>query len=226
MKRVLLTIAILLGMSLGAFAQNGNREGDVTYAPIALPEHELSDNQDASVVSSKTQTIALEAGTTFVSFYVDITLDELKEAIVAALPAGNSSAATIKGVLLSTKYQRGRWAGGLDALDMSQMYKITVSSACEIVLEDMPVDPSTLTATISKGNNWIAYPYDESSTVADFFAGFPVNNDQVKSQAEGSTKYNRGRWAGQLTTLEPGQGYIYVSVSDDERTFTFPTNAK
>ena len=30
----------------------------------------------------------------------------------------------------------------------------------------------------------------------------------------------------ELTTLEPGQGYIYQSASSSNRTFTFPTGAK
>ena len=102
------------------------------------------------------------------------------------------------------------------------MYKITVSSACEVSFEGTPIDPSTLSITINaNGNTWIAYPYNQSMTAAALFTGFAVNNDQVSSSTQ-NTKYNRGRWVGQLTTLEAGQGYIYKTEATTPRTFTFP----
>ncbi len=172
-----------------------------------------------------TQTLALASGTNWVSFYVDVTLNDLKTALVAALPSGNSTTITIKSQTQNVKYVRGRWSGQLTALDMAQMYLITVSEDCEIAFEGMPIDPSELVATINPGTNWIAFPYYEAMTVTDFFAGFPINNDVVKSQLQNS-KYLRGRWSGQLTTLEPGKGYIYNSVDTNPRTFAFPTLSK
>ena len=169
-----------------------------------------------------TQEIALAAGTNWVSFNVETNLNDLKAALVAALPAGNSTAITIQSQDQNVKYQRGRWVGPLAALDMAQMYKITVSSACEVSFEGTPIDPSTLSITINaNGNTWIAFPYNQSMTAADLYTGFAVNNDQVSSSTQ-NTKYNRGRWVGQLTTLEAGQGYIYKTEATTPRTFTFP----
>ena len=168
------------------------------------------------------QVIELQEGTNWVSFYVNVTLDDLKAALVAALPAGNSTAITIQSQDQNVKYQRGRWVGQLAALDMAQMYKITVSSACEVSFEGTPIDPSTLSITINaNGNTWIAYPYNQSMTVTALFTGFAVNNDQVSSFTQ-STKFRNNRWVGQLTTLEAGQGYIYKTEATTPRTFTFP----
>ena len=115
------------------------------------------------------------------------------------------------------------WTGQLRALDVAQMYKITVPAACEITLEGTPVDPTTLSLTITPGANWLAFPYNESMSVTDFFGSFPINNDVVKSQLQ-NTRYKNGRWAGQLNTLMPGQGYMYNSASTEDRTFSFPTS--
>ena len=192
---------------------------------IMIPVHALLGNQDAaSFISTLTQTIELAAGANWVSFYVDITLDDLKAAIQTALP-GTTATATIMSKLSSVKYSRGRWAGQLNALDLAQMYVITVSSPCEIVLEGLPVDPTTLTVTIVPGVNWIAYPFTTSSTPTNLFSGFAINDDQVRAKVQ-STKYNRGRWAGQLTTLEPGQGYVYISAGTTDRTFMYPVLSK
>ena len=160
------------------------------------------------------------------SFYVDVTLDDLKAALVAALPAGNSTTIEIQSQEQNIKYQRGRWVGQLTALDMAQMYKIIVSAACEVSFEGMPIDPSTLSITIkANGTTWIAYPYNQSMPVSNLFEGFAVNNDEVASFTQ-SVKYNRGRWVGQLTTLEVGQGYTYTTEAADSRTFTFPTASR
>ena len=172
--------------------------------------------------TQSTQEIALAAGTNWVSFNVETNLNDLKAALVAALPAGNSTAITIQSQDQNVKYQRGRWVGQLAALDMAQMYKITVSSACEVSFEGTPIDPSTLSITINaNGNTWIAYPYNQSMTVTALFTGFAVNNDQVSSFTQ-STKFRNNRWVGQLTTLEAGQGYIYKTEATTPRTFTFP----
>ena len=157
------------------------------------------------------------------SFNVEITLEDLQAALVDAL--GASASVTIKSKTQDVKYQNGSWAGSLTALSQTQMYKIIVSEACEITLEGMPVDPTTLSLTITPGANWIAFPYSESMSVTDFFGSFPINNDVVKSQLQ-NVRYNNGRWAGQLNTLIPGQGYMYNSAATEDRTFTFPANAK
>ena len=172
-----------------------------------------------------TQAIELTAGVNYVSFFVETNLDDLKDALVNAL--GTSSTIIVKSRVASTKYQRGRWAGNLSELNMAEMYKIDVPTDCEISLEGMPIDPTTLSVTITPGANWIAYPYTVEMTLPEFFGSFPVTNDVVKSKSQNS-KYNRGRWAGSLTGLVPGQGYIYVSADDDAegRTFTFPASAK
>ena len=172
-----------------------------------------------------TQAIELTAGVNYVSFFVETNLDDLKAALVDAL--GTSATIIVKSRVASTKYQRGRWAGNLSELNMAEMYKIDVPTDSEISLEGMPIDPTTLSVTITPGANWIAYPYTVEMTLPEFFGSFPVTNDVVKSKSQNS-KYNRGRWAGSLTGLVPGQGYIYVSADDDAegRTFTFPASAK
>ena len=166
---------------------------------------------------TETQTITLSAGTNWVSFYVDITLDDLKGALVAT---GNSSI-RILSQNSSTQYTNGRWRGNI-TWDLTKMFKIEVNNACELTLEGMLVNPEELQLTITNGANWIAFPLTESMTVATAFNGFAFNGDILGSQTV-SAQYNNGRWRGQLSTLVPGQGYIYTSASSETRTFTFPT---
>ena len=169
------------------------------------------------------QTIELTAGANWVSFNVEITLNELKAALVEALPGANNI--MIKSRTQNTKYHGTRWTGSL-TWDLSQMYTIIVGSDCVIVMNGTPVDPSAHPATIKPGTNWIAYPLTETMTLTDAFAGFAIQGDKVKGR-NGNSQYNRGRWQGTtLTTLEPGKGYYYISPASENRILVFPTPAK
>ncbi len=168
---------------------------------------------------TETQTIALTAGTNWFSTYVDITLDDLKAALVEAVPSGTI---VIKSKTQNVRYINGRWIGQLNTFNPAMMYLITVNADCTIELEGTPIDPSTLSITITKGSNYIAFPYEESMAPANFFGTLPpANGDIVKSKTQ-NVRYLNSRWIGQLTDLEPGMGYIYVSSSDDGKVFVFP----
>lgn len=166
-----------------------------------------------------TQTVALTAGVNWFSTNVEITLDDLKAALVAALP-GTSIKITSR--TQSTNYNGSRWRGTLSTLDVTQMYKIEVTANCEITLEGAPINPAEHPVTILPGVNWIAFPFNTNMTVANAFAGFAVSGDKVSSRTQ-STNYNGTRWRGTLSTLEPGCGYIYNSAATENRPFTFPT---
>ena len=166
----------------------------------------------------------LSQGWNWWSTYVEITLDDLKAALVEALPGTNI---TIKSRTQNTAYNpnTNRWMGTLASLDVTQMYMIYVSANCEITLSGASINPTEHSVTVSNGSNWIAFPLGESMSVSDAFAGFAVNGDKVKSR-NNNTQYLGGSWRGQLTTLVPGQGYIYISNTQETRTLTFPANTK
>ena len=170
------------------------------------------------------QTVELANGLNWWSTNLDITLDDLKSAIVAALGANGN--AIIKSQSTSIIYSNGMWIPESLPFDIREMYKIQVSEACEITLTGVLVNPSEEVLTINPGNNWIGFPSSTSMTVTEAFAGLnPENGDVVKSQT-GSSVYNNGIWIGTVGTLEPGQGYLYHSEATSVKTFTFPTNAK
>ena len=172
-----------------------------------------------------TQTINLSQGWNWFSTYLDIALDDLKAALREVLPSANSI--TIKSQGNGQATWNGRlWTGQLRALDVTQMYKISVSTACEITLTGLPINPAEHPVTINNGTNWIGYPLGESMTVANAFAGFSVSGDVVKSASNGQAAWNGRLWTGSLRNLVPGKGYIYKSNATGNRTFTFPTSAK
>ncbi len=171
--------------------------------------------------TDQNQTIALNNGTNWVSFNVEITLNDLKAALVEAAPTAQIQ---IVGQNSQTTYNPNnhRWTGNL-TFNMASMYKIKVNSACEITLQGVPVDPADHPYAINQGNNWIAFPLNQDMTLADAFAGFAVQGDQLNSQTGGSV-YAR-RWQGSVSTLQSGKGYVYKAASGS-RTLVFPTSAR
>ncbi len=170
------------------------------------------------------QVIALNNGTNWVSFNVEITLNDLKAALIEAAP---NTTIKIIGQNNYTTYNPSnhRWLGTL-SWDLSKMYKIQVTTNCEISLEGTPIDPADYTVTIVNGNNYLGFPFNQNMTLTDAFAGFAANGDKVLSQT-GYATYNRGRWQGTtLTQLQPGKGYIYKSAASESRPFVFPNSAR
>ena len=181
--------------------------------------HSVKNQIILGISSSIAQTFTLTQGWNWFSTYLNITLDDLKAALVST---GNTTI-TIKSKNQNIYYQNGRWRGSLN-FDVAMMYKIYVETGCEITLEGLPIDPTEHSITIHNGPNWIGFPLGESMSLSNAFAGFAVNGDVIKHKG-GSANYLNGHWRGAFN-LEPGQGYIYKSNVQGDRTLTFPTSAK
>ena len=173
------------------------------------------------------QIVVFNQGWNWWSTNLDITLEQLESAIATAV--GTSGTATIKSKNGSITYANGHWresGSSTMTLDIRQMYKIQTSTACQITLTGVPVNPADYEITINEGYNWIGFPCGESMSVTEAFSGLhPVNGDVIKSK-NGSSIYQGTSWRGDVETLVPGQGYIYNSVATENKNFTFPTNAK
>ena len=166
------------------------------------------------------QVIALANGFNWISFNVDITLDDLKAALVAAMPGATSI--KIQSKDNSVTYNGSRWRGQLTTLSVEQMYKIETQVECEITLEGMPLNPVDHPITINAGSTWIGFPFAADMSLTDAFAGFAVSGDKISAKGQ-SASYNGTHWRGPLDTLVPGQGYVFESATD--RTFVYPTGS-
>ena len=165
------------------------------------------------------QAVTLTSGWNWWSTNLNITLDELMDALSAAV--GTNGTVTIKSQLGSITYQNGQWNGiGIQALDVRQMYEIQTSVSCEITLTGIRVNPEGYEITIHNGNNWIGYLPAANMTLSEVFGTFPMEGDMVKSKT-GSAVYENGQWIGQLSVLQPGQGYIYKSNGTGDRDFNY-----
>jgi len=193
---------------------------DNTLSFVVTSDREIVANFEVII---EVQTLEFTQGWNWFSPNIEITLDDLKTALVEALPG---TAISIKSQTQNISYNpnSNRWSGSL-VWNVAKMYMIKVAGTCEIELEGMPINPADHPVAISSGANWLAFPLNSSMSLNNAFAGFALSGDKVRSQTNNAL-YNGIRWQGQLNTLEPGKGYIYISNSSDDRIFTFPTNTK
>ena len=172
------------------------------------------------------QLLQLTAGWNWFSTYLEITKEDLQNALLAALP--NPTGAIIKSQDGNSTYRGGRWRDQNFVWDVAKMYMINVPEDCVISLTGMPINPAEHPITIAPNTpTWFGFPFDESMTPAEAIpAGFAVNGDMIKG-INGNIGYYGGRWRAQgMNILEPGQGYIYISKSAVSRTLIFPTSKK
>ena len=116
------------------------------------------------------------------------------------------------------------WYGSLDSIHNEYMYMVKASEPCEIGISGLIASVADHPITLGYGQSWIGYPVTFSMGLADAFAGFvPSSGDILKSQGYGYSSYLEGwGWYGSLSTLMPGMGVMYKSLSDEVITFTYP----
>ena len=168
------------------------------------------------------QTFAFSAGSNWWSTCLDVSLEQLQAALVAAVGSTNIMIKSQSNG--NTVYNGNSWRGNLALLDVTRMYCIKVGADCEITLSGIPINPVEHPITLSYGVNWIGFPLSESMTLNDAFTGFAVNGDLVRSQT-GSTIYNGTIWRPTFS-MEYGKGYIYKSNVQGDRTFVFPNTVR
>lgn len=170
-----------------------------------------------------TQTVSLGEGWNWWSTNLDITLDQLKDAIVAAV--GSDGTAAIKSKTANMRYTNGQWRPETMDFDISRMYMIYVGADCEIMLEGVPVDPVEYEITLHKGTNWIGFIGSVPMSVGEALANLTPTVGDIISNNDGKyIKYTAYGWGGTLTTLVPGEGYIYKSKAEGDVSFTYPVS--
>ena len=166
------------------------------------------------------QTMYLKAGNNWTSLYLDPVRKELTNLFgivsehIASVALSDDEEIT---------YNGETWSDTSKMLYPGQMMVVNMNDDAILPVVGDAVDPADYPITIKPGNNWIGIPVSGGMSLVDAFAGLaPANGDQIKSQTAFSTYYN-GSWTGTLEGVEPGQGYIYSSLAENEKQFTFPT---
>ena len=197
--------------------QSGHRYSQPSFG--ALEPHHFQIEEGPATFE---QSFELPAGWTWWSTNLDITLAQLETAL------GD------KGISISdqnghsvTYHPEYGWGGDLTAIEVGKMYEINTNSTCTITVNGSIADPAMCPITLNPGTNWIGFVGNESLSLDEAFTNFtPTNLDNIKTQNGSVTYYQNYGWRGNISTLDPGKGYIYKSKASSSNTFVFPSNGK
>ena len=106
------------------------------------------------------------------------------------------------------------FTGHISEILASEAVKIQTKAAGSQLLSGEQFNPGANVITLAKGWNWMGYPLDRQLTLADAFRYLAVEEGDVVTNLEGGfAEFADGIWTGTLTSLKPGQGYLYKAAS-------------
>ena len=113
------------------------------------------------------------------------------------------------------------WIGTLYEINNTDMYQIETSAARSLSFTGLPVKPAGTPIELQYGWNWIGYTAQRSLPIEEALTELNAREgDQIKSYSQVSF-YTNGHWEGNLSTMNPGEGYMYYSTNAATRTFVY-----
>ena len=108
------------------------------------------------------------------------------------------------------RYENGTWSGTLTAIEPGKMYKIEATEAVSLTLSGATV--TNVSLNIMPGHNWFGYTGTQAKDIATALGSLgvtPASGDTITDKNGNTATYNGSSWRGDLTTLQPGHGYVY-----------------
>ena len=191
-------------------SQNSN------YATLAVKNHILMGIESGE--PQETMSFTLDDGWNWWAPNIDITLADFEAAI------GSNGVSIISQDGLTASYSNIGWGGDLTAIEVGKMYMVQTNAACTITVSGYVVDPADYPVTVYPGTNWMGFIGTEEMSLDEAFVNFtPTNMDNIKTR-NGTAVYYQGKgWRGRVSTLTPGEGFIYTSKKSTSQTFTYPS---
>ena len=111
-------------------------------------------------------------------------------------------------------------SGTLTEIAPEESYKLKMSNSVSGEWRGIAYQPENTPLSLHKGWNWIGYvPVGEKSLSDALSKLSPSENDVIKTLDEFAI-YNGGLWRGTLTSMKPGEGYMYYT--EDTKQLVYP----
>ncbi|MCR4613674.1 MAG: LamG domain-containing protein [Bacteroidaceae bacterium] len=205
--------------STGALYPVVTPDRDIKFTPLALIGR-YDEPVVFTVADLIEQQTELKAGWNWLSLYVtpkDMTVPGVFEKIADDVLNVKSQH---DGYLT---YENNTWGGNLtDSLDNTQMYAVQLKSDRTLRVVGRRINPDSTLVTVEEGWNWIGYYGRQVSSLDNALAGLqPETGDILKGQS-GVAYFDTYEWAGSLSMMQPGIGYMLKSNTSYDRQFSYP----
>ena len=175
------------------------------------------------------QRLALKQGWNWISLSVkaddmrpQVILQDIADDIVAIKGHKDKGQSIDVGYLVRTS--KG-WVGYMEPLLNRRSYMIKAKRDCELRIIGTSVEPATHTVRIHANWGWPGYFGQHRIALADAFADADPQPGDIVRTKQAAAYYDDYEWVGSLQALEPGQGYAYYSVTNEEKWFAYPSSS-
>lgn len=106
------------------------------------------------------------------------------------------------------------FVGRMDDFQATHSIKLQTKQQATYALSGEQFNPSAKTIDLMQGWNWMGYPVEQVMALDETLAYLDAEEGDCLASIEGGfAEYVNGSWTGTLTTMTPGQGYLYKSAS-------------
>ena len=211
----------MIYVRLAANLNQGNYNGTMTLTSGTTSQSITLNGEVTEGSGNHEQTSSMAVGWNWWTPNVDLDAATLLAQLKQSLGTNGIKIISPEGKFLSYNASTNTWSGNLLGIDAGKMYKIDMSSSCEITLTGPAINEADNSIIIYPGNNWIGFFGAESMSVNQAMSNYsPTQGDKIIFNNKFST-YNGTSWVGTLSQLVPGNGYIYKSNATTSQTLIF-----
>lgn len=208
-----------------------NAESGITYASVnVLPasfaftpnmvKGTLADPVILEVTNRLQQNIALQEAWNWISININPVSAEPEKVFEHTL--GDITTVKNKTQFFTVNTSDTAYGGTLKSIDITSSYRVNALRETTLVIDGTAVHCTQMPIAIHKGWNWIGYLPLQTMSVGDALADIePVAGDLVKSKTA-FVVYDGAQWVGTLTRMTPGEGYMYLSHTNENFSFRYP----
>ena len=190
----------------------------------AQPVYTFTANQDVTVVAhfDHGQNTDLAVGWNWYSTYIEMNgvngLDMIKDRLAGRCTYIRSSTQYIE-------YANNEWNGTLTRIVNEKMYSIYMTVNHTLSIHGIIADPNSHPINLTTGWTWIGYPVNDTLEINEALTDLEAYEGDRFKAMDCYAEYHTGTgWVGSLTTLYPGQGYMYHNMSNNAKSFIYHTN--
>ena len=183
-----------------------------------------------SMNGSERQQIELQAGWNWVSTHLDLTATQgdVNTCMSAAKPWTEGDLIKNPNTRQFSTYNETNdvFIGTLTNLHHSQIYMVYAANANTMRITGDILPEDSMKVTVRGDGQWSPMPcmFDQRITITEAFADYYQNatpGDLIKGHNRFATFSSDKRWVGDLTALQPGEGYLFRRMAPSTVTIAF-----
>ena len=183
-----------------------------------------------TMCGSEMMTIELDKGWNWISIPLDMsaTKGKLEACMTASDSWMNNDEIKNPSQFLFCRYDTAAdgFVGSLQNLHFSQMYMVYTAAGNTIRIYGKNLPEDSMHITIHGDKRWNVMPclFDQTTPLAEALSGYydyASAGDIIKAHDRFATFSKNGKWVGDLTTMHPGEGYLFRRVAKGDVTIPF-----